>query len=213
MITARTPLTKQHKEKLRQKMLGKPRTEEQKRKLSETRKRLFAEGKLKKWNLGKKGYTTSWKGRKMKEETKNKIRIANTGKIRTEEAKEKMSKAKLGTHPTEETRIKLKLSAKKGEESHLWKGGITQDDAFYCRIRRNRKLNAFGLHTKGEWETLKAQYNWTCPCCKRSEPEIKLTEDHIIPLSRGGSDNIENIQPLCRSCNCKKHTKTIKYEI
>lgn len=78
------------------------------------------------------------------------------------------------------------------------------------RLRRY-KLKISGSHTLGEWETLKAQYNWTCPACGKTELEIKLTEDHIIPLSKGGSNNIENIQPLCGPCNSKKSTKIIIY--
>lgn len=76
---------------------------------------------------------------------------------------------------------------------------------------RWHNLKLIGSHTLGEWETLKAQYNWTCPSCGKKEPEIKLTEDHIIPISRGGSNNIENIQPLCGPCNSKKYTNIIRY--
>jgi len=84
--------------------------------------------------------------------------------------------------------------------------------AKYRRKIRNIKLSIDGQHTNGEWELLKKQYGNKCPCCKKFEPEIKLTEDHIVPVTKGGSDWIENIQPLCISCNSRKHTKTIFYE-
>lgn len=112
------------------------------------------------------------------------------------------------------------------KDDKRWKGGVSKNMADYAREhranhremywfyearRRARKYQNGGAHTIEEWQTLKAQYNWTCPCCKKAEPEIKLSQDHIIPLSKGGSDNIENIQPLCRSCNARKHTKETSY--
>lgn len=81
------------------------------------------------------------------------------------------------------------------------------------RKRRVIKLKAEGDHTFGDWELLKKQYGYVCPSCHKSEPEIKLTEDHIVPLTKGGSDFIENIQPLCKPCNSIKHTKIMKFEL
>jgi len=65
--------------------------------------------------------------------------------------------------------------------------------------------------TKNEWRTLKKKWNYQCLRCKRIEPEILLTPDHITPISRGGKNTIENIQPLCEKCNKWKYTKIIDY--
>jgi len=135
------------------------------------------------------------------------------GKNHSEKTRKKMMEAHLGKKLSADHLKKMTASLPKKEKHWAWKGGITtQERKLYLNNRRRiLKLGADGFHTQGEWENLKAQYNWTCPCCHKAEPEIKLTEDHIIPISKGGSDNIENIQPLCKSCNSKKHTKATKY--
>ena len=116
---------------------------------------------------------------------------------------------KKGERPSPKTEFKRDRVV--GEKNVNWKGGISKGkgySGFITRRRNLKKLGNGGSHTIGDWDNLKAQYNWTCPACKRSEPEIKLTADHIIPLSKGGSDDIINIQPLCGSCNSKKYVGT-----
>ena len=81
----------------------------------------------------------------------------------------------------------------------------------YTNIRRARKLEVEGSHTDEEWQELKAFYNFTCLRCGKQEPGIKLTRDHVIPLTQGGSDSIDNVQPLCARCNSKKNNKHIDY--
>lgn len=77
--------------------------------------------------------------------------------------------------------------------------------------RRARLRGAKGSFNLKEWLKLKMQFNYTCPKCNKKEPEILLTQDHIIPLSLGGNNYISNIQPLCRSCNPSKGIRIERY--
>ena len=97
-----------------------------------------------------------------------------------------------------------------GENHHQFKYGY--EGKLKANRERALKIKIQKNHTPNEWYKLKEKFNFLCLCCKRREPEIKLTRDHIIPVSRGGSDEMDNIQPLCLSCNSRKHTYTINYK-
>jgi len=79
--------------------------------------------------------------------------------------------------------------------------------------RRALKVQSGGSYTEQEWIDLKDCYNYTCLCCGKREPEIKLCADHVIPIVKGGSSYISNIQPLCGSCNSRKHVKVVDYRL
>lgn len=100
---------------------------------------------------------------------------------------------------------------KERANSRKWKSENPDKVREGLLVRRARKLGAGGKITANEWNALKELYSFTCLCCKRQEPEIKLTVDHVVPLSVGGTNTIDNAQPLCLSCNCSKGTKTIDY--
>lgn len=118
---------------------------------------------------------------------------------------------------SDRTRAKLRdasLGKRMGQDNPFWRGGVSSMKGYagQCQKKRRARLRgASGSHTILDWEALKKLYDFRCLDCNKREPEIKLTEDHIVPISKGGSDYISNIQPLCHSCNSKKYTKTIKF--
>jgi 5-methylcytosine-specific restriction enzyme A len=46
--------------------------------------------------------------------------------------------------------------------------------------------------------------NYQCQSCGKNFQETTLNIDHIIPLAKGGSNDISNLQTLCIKCNQKK---------
>lgn len=83
-----------------------------------------------------------------------------------------------------------------------------------------RRYNApGGGFTASEFIILKALHGYKCLCCGRCESVLAmlgltLTPDHVVPLAKGGLDNIGNIQPLCHGldgCNNHKHTSIADY--
>ena len=56
-------------------------------------------------------------------------------------------------------------------------------------------------------EAILRRDNWTCQCCGNSvfkEPNLALEVDHIIPVSKGGKTEPNNLQTLCWRCNRRK---------
>ena len=74
--------------------------------------------------------------------------------------------------------------------------------------RRARKLNAEGDHTAEDWLAILDHYGNACLACGSTE---NIHKDHIVALANGGTNWASNLQPLCGSCNCSKHTNTIDY--
>ncbi|MFA6989761.1 MAG: hypothetical protein WC197_06810 [Candidatus Gastranaerophilaceae bacterium] len=104
-------------------------------------------------------------------------------------------------------------------DSTYYKSHIDQKRIIEHR-RRARKLNANGSFTLCEWIDLKRKQNFSCLCCFRKEPDIMLTADHIIPLSKWAEweknnnpnyrgNDIHNIQGLCGRCNCVKYDRIL----
>ena len=58
---------------------------------------------------------------------------------------------------------------------------------------------------------LYGQQEGKCAGCKVLFPFRNLTVDHIIPKSRGGQDNEENLQLLCGACNSMKGNRPMEY--
>ncbi|MGB3640866.1 MAG: HNH endonuclease [Rivularia sp. (in: cyanobacteria)] len=49
-----------------------------------------------------------------------------------------------------------------------------------------------------------------CVFCGKSAKQVQLEIDHMIPFSKGGSNNLNNLQTLCIDCNRGKGARNLK---
>ena len=77
------------------------------------------------------------------------------------------------------------------------KGSYYCDDAIFrslCRVERGRVSN------RVRFKVYERDGNRSCKCGSTTHLEI----DHIIPISKGGTSDSNNLQTLCHDCNAKK---------
>jgi len=73
---------------------------------------------------------------------------------------------------------------------------------------RARLKDAEGIVTAEDWLTILDNHKHRCHYCGKKR--LKMTLDHVIPLSKGGRNSSENVVPACLNCNAKKRDKLIR---
>ena len=98
--------------------------------------------------------------------------------------------------------------SKRGKAAHRRyrqseKGKISQ-----MRVLVSRRLIAGceNTLTHDQWQAVLKQYKNRCVYCGR---KVKLTVDHIIPISLGGTHTKKNVLPACMDCNIAKSNRLL----
>lgn len=90
-----------------------------------------------------------------------------------------------------------------------WQKKNPEKCRLYARNRRALKVTS-GSHTLEQIEDLLKKQNFKCASCFISIKSVGRNgrhADHIVSLSGGGTNDIGNIQMLCRPCNLSKYNK------
>jgi len=87
-------------------------------------------------------------------------------------------------------------------ETHRWERILLE------RERQAKKRGAPGALTKQEWMEILERHEYRCAYCGRND--VKMTMDHIVPLSRGGQHVASNVVPACRTCNTSKGARPVE---
>ncbi len=138
-------------------------------------------------------------------------RVANPQRVKDQRKKWKADNKEKVSEGARRWRSGLDKQAKEAQrrQQREWKRRNPGKRVADNNRRRTRETEAGGFYTVAEFKELCNHYGNKCLRCGRDD--VKLTADHIKPVSKGGSSNIDNIQPLCLPCNSSKHDRHIDY--
>lgn len=110
----------------------------------------------------------------------------------------------------EKSRLSLRDSYERNKESRRLgaKSYRERNPSKYKATRsacKHRRRNAEGDFSSKDLLTMLEHQNNKCVYCRTDISSIYHV-DHIVPISKGGSNYLENIQLLCPTCNMRKHT-------
>lgn len=84
-----------------------------------------------------------------------------------------------------------------------WKAKNKEKTNFLGRMYNWRKKNAEGRITLEQSRWLYSRHT-LCLYCNKNKPN---TIDHVVPLSKGGTNNLDNLLAVCVNCNSRKGDK------
>lgn len=97
-------------------------------------------------------------------------------------------------------------------------GSLAEEGSQYCKEHKAQADRNYNKYTRdpeakkkygNQWQKIRARYVAEHPLCEQCLEEGRLrTVDevhHIIPVSRGGTNDEENLMSLCKSCHTKIH--------
>lgn len=142
--------------------------------------------------------TKAWRDKQTPQERKETIAAIHAWRRRQPQEKQDAMRRRERALAKARRAKDLELARKKGLEKAR----------IYGPVRRARKaiVNTF---TRDDWQTLMASAKRCHWCKKRFSKNNRPTHDHVIPLSRGGGNTLENSVCACLVCNTRKGNRLV----
>jgi 5-methylcytosine-specific restriction endonuclease McrA len=104
----------------------------------------------------------------------------------------------------EEKRV---YNASQSEGRRAWRKAHPEVSRASEKRRRARKAGAtINNLSAAQWREIQAAQDHCCAHCQQ-RCKGRLTQDHILALSNGGSHTLQNVIGVCANCNSRKGTK------